>query len=60
MQPQYSEKASKNVFTLQIKKDLQPITIRSNFDSGNIHKLELGLNNSIILTPAHDCAGTEY
>ena len=36
------------------------ITIRSDFDSGNIEKAELGINNMIVLTPAHDCSGTIF
>lgn len=51
----------KNVFTLIIKKEAQnEVIIRSNFDSGNVNKAELGINNIIIITPAHDCAGTEF
>jgi hypothetical protein len=39
MQPLYSSNNSKNVFVFSLKKDEQPITIRSNFDSGNIAKV---------------------
>lgn len=58
MQTIYSENVNKNIFSVQLKKDEPPITIRSNFDSGNIAKVEIGLNNSIMLSPSNDCAGT--
>lgn len=34
-----------------------PITINSNFDSGNAGFAEVGFNQSIVITPANDCAG---
>jgi hypothetical protein len=58
MQTIYSENVNKNIFSVQVRKDEPAITIRSNFDSGNIAKVEMGLNNSIILSPSNDCAGT--
>lgn len=39
MLPVYSEKPAKNMFTFQIRKDDPSITIRSNFDGGNISKV---------------------
>lgn len=39
MLPVYSEKPAKNMFNFHIRKDDPPITIRSNFDGGNISKL---------------------
>ena len=60
MEPEYSESSGKNVFTIQNKKDGPRITIRSDFDSGNIGKVEIGLNGSIAITPAYDCAGSKY
>lgn len=48
----------KNTFKVQLNKDSAPIYFSSMFDSGNMEKLELGPNNSIILTPAHDCSGS--
>lgn len=60
MEPEYSESPGKNVFTLQLRKDAPRITIRSNFDSGNIGRVELGLNASVVLYPANDCTGSPY
>lgn len=48
----------KNLITLQIRKDTQPITLSSLFDSGNMASAELGLNGAIIITPANDCASS--
>ena len=60
MEPQYSENPGKNLFTLQTRKDGPSYVIRSNFDSGNIGRLEIGLNSAIVITPANDCMGTEF
>lgn len=49
----------KNTFKIQLNKDSSPIFFSSMFDSGNMEKVEIGPNNSIILTPAHDCAGSK-
>lgn len=49
----------KNTFKIQLNKDSVPIYFSSMFDSGNMEKLDIGVNNSIVLTPAHDCAGSK-
>lgn len=49
----------KNKFKIQLNKDSNPIYFSSMFDSGNMEKVEIGSNNSIILTPAYDCAGSK-
>ena len=49
----------KNTFKIQLNKDSVPIYFSSMFDSGNMEKLDIGPNNSIVLTPAHDCAGSK-
>ena len=59
MEPEYSENPGKKVYTFQTKKDGPSIIIRSNFDSGNIGKLELGLNGAVLISPANDCTGSE-
>lgn len=46
----------KNTFTINLKKETVDITLTSNFDSGNLAKAELGLNNAIVITPAQDCS----
>lgn len=60
MEPEYSESPAKNVFSLISRKDGPRLTIRSNFDSGNIAKVEIVANNAIAISPANDCQGTEY
>jgi hypothetical protein len=35
------------------------VTINSNFDSGNMAAAEVGLNSSLVITPANDCAASE-
>lgn len=49
----------KNTFSLTIKKDGAVLTLSSSFDSGNMAKAEIGLNQAIIITPAQDCATSE-
>lgn len=46
----------KNTVSLYLRKEAVEITLSSNFDSGNMAKAELGLNNTIVITPAQDCA----
>jgi hypothetical protein len=46
---------NKNIFSLPLRKDEPPITISSQFDSGNMLRAEIGLNNALIITPANDC-----
>ena len=58
MEPDSKMNFNHQTFLLQLKKDAPPIKVRSNFDSGNLAKAEIGLNNSIVLTPSNDCAGT--
>lgn len=60
MQDTLVKSTSKGVYCIQVRKGETPLTIRSNFDSGNTAKVELGLNNSIIVTPANDCANSSY
>lgn len=50
---------AKTTFKLQLKKDGPIITLNSNFDSGNMALAEVGLNGSIVITPANDCAANE-
>lgn len=50
---------AKTTFELQLKKDGPIIMLSSNFDSGNMALAEVGLNGSILITPANDCAANE-
>lgn len=50
--------AHHNTFTLEIKD--HPITITSDFDSGNLHQVEFQAPNTFFMIAANDCAGTEY
>jgi hypothetical protein len=59
MQSTIPPQTSKNIFKLQLKKEGTPITLSSNFDSGNMGWAEVGLSNSIIITPANDCAASD-
>jgi hypothetical protein len=54
------ENPMKNCFKLQIKKDGPFATLSSKFDSGNMQKAEMAINNTIVITPANDCSGTEF
>lgn len=54
-----TENGSKNTFNLFLKKEGTLITITSQFDSGNCAKAEIGLNQAIVITPAHDCSLSE-
>ncbi len=59
MEASSSSHPAKTTFKLQPKKDGPIITLSSNFDSGNMALAEVGLNGSIIITPANDCAASE-
>lgn len=48
-----------NLFKILIKPE-QEITISSDFDSGNMGKVDFVPSNTLVMTPANDCAGTEY
>lgn len=50
----------KNIFQLPLRKDGPVITLRSDFDSGNMNLAEIGMNGCIVITPGHDCAGTIF
>ena len=49
---------NKNIFTLPLRRDGPLITVSSQFDSGNMLKAEIGLNNALVITPANDCVST--
>lgn len=49
----------KNTFALSLKKDGSVVTLTSNFDSGNMAKAEIGLNQAVVITPAQDCSTSE-
>lgn len=46
----------KNTVALSLKKDGSIVTLTSDFDSGNMGKAEIGLNQAIVITPAQDCS----
>jgi hypothetical protein len=50
---------AKTVIKLQLKKEGPLITLSSSFDSGNMAAAEVGLNSSIVITPANDCATSD-
>lgn len=59
METSQLQNSSKNSFLIPLRKDGPLVTLSSNFDSGNMAKAELGFNNSIVITPAHDCSTSE-
>ena len=54
-----SPSAQHNLFKVSLKPELE-ITVRSDFDSGNLGKVEFQSPNTLVMTPANDCAGTTF